>query len=357
MKIRNQHAINHPSPTCVILICCLAVALTLSIQVSIKADEHLIDQVSKDKIAENDVDSTKQKYARHFLFYKKQADDYYERSKFDSALIFYGRALVFGAADQQLKFRIKRLERVLAEQQESKEKPKADTDAENILIDSYLLQSDLFIKENYYVPALELLALVERLDNSNKKAFALKMRIQSERENDIKKYIETAIAAEQKFDYAAALDSYYKVLELDPFNKLAMDYRKNLFKQLSLSKKIRLGISSYQRGDKRPAREFFEDALLLEPDNEVAIDYLARIGSPKTKTTAKTKTATATLETLQADENIWPLYLEGLKYMRDKKYEEAIDVWEKVLKAYPDNPNTINNIDQASLRLKAEEKN
>ena len=43
--------------------------------------------------------------------------------------------------------------------------------------------------------------------------------------------------------------------------------------------------------------------------------------------------------------------------MRDKKYSEAIAAWQKVLNTYPDNPNTLNNIDQASLRLKAEEKN
>ncbi|MCH7948156.1 MAG: hypothetical protein IIC66_10205, partial [candidate division Zixibacteria bacterium] len=62
-------------------------------------------------------------------------------------------------------------------------------------------------------------------------------------------------------------------------------------------------------------------------------------------------------ETLQADKEIWPLYLEGLKHMRDKKYGAAIAAWQKVLKVYPDNPNTLNNIDQASLRLKAEKQN
>ncbi len=361
MKLRNQPEMIRPISSRYILICCLAVFLVLSVQAPVLAGELLIDKVGKDRKAERGIDSTKQQYAQHFMFYKEQADDYYERSKLDSALIFYGRALFFGTADQQLKNRIKRIERVLAEQKESKERPMADIDAQKILIDSYLEQADSFIKKNYYVPALELVTLVQRLDNANKISFALEKRIQSERENDIKKYIQAAIAAEQKFDYAAALDSYYKVLELDPFNKLAMDYRKNLFKQLSLTKKIRLGISSYQRENKSRARQFFEDVLVLEPDNEVAIDYLERIGKPKsiTKTQSKsiTKTGPATLETLQADQKIWPLYLEGLKLMRDKKYQEAIKVWEKVLKAYPNSPNTINNINQARLRLKAEQKN
>ena len=61
-----------------------------------------------------------------------------------------------------------------------------------------------------------------------------------------------------------------------------------------------------------------------------------------------------TLEELQADANVWPLYLEGLKQMRNKQYQKAIDVWEKVLAAYPNSSDTKNNISQARLRLEAE---
>ena len=284
MKLRNQPVMNHPSSSRYILICCLVITLALSAQVSIKADELLIDKIGKDK-------------------------------------------------------------------QTEKEKAKTKTKEQKILIDAYILQADSFIKKKYYIAALELLAFVQRLDSSNKKAYALEKRIQSEREIDIKKYIQTATLAEHNFDYASALDSYYKVLELNPFNKVAIDYRRTLFKKLNLAKKLQLGISSYKRGNKRRARELLEDVLLLEPGNEAAIDYLAQIGK------TKAKAELSTLETLQADKEIWPLYLEGLNFMREKKYSEAIDAWQKVLKAYPDNLNTINNINQASLRLKAEEQN
>lgn len=275
---------NRPSSSRYVLICCLVITLALSAQVSIKADELLIDKIGKDK-------------------------------------------------------------------QTEKEKAKTKTKEQKILIDAYILQTDSFIKKKYYVAALALLDFVKNLDSSNKKAYALEKRIQSEREIDIKKYIQIATLAEHNFDYAAALDSYYKVLELNPFNKVAIDYRRNLFKKLNLAKKLQLGISSYKRGNKRRARELLEDVLLLEPGNEAAIDYLAQIGK------TKAKAELSTLETLQADKEIWPLYLEGLKFMREKKYSEAIDAWQKVLKAYPDNLNTINNINQASLRLKAEEQN
>ena len=234
---------------------------------------------------------------------------------------------------------------------------KTNTIEQKILIDAYILQADSFIKKKYYVAALALLDFVKNLDSSNKTAFALEQRIKNDREKDIKKYIQTATLAEHKFDYAAALDSYYSVLELNPFNKAAIDYRRKLFKKLSRNEQLNLAIASYQQGNRTRARTLFEGAVAIEPDNQLALGYLRRLDRSSSKASAQIKTEPATLETLQADKDIWPLYLEGLKHMRDKNYNEAIDAWEKVLDAYPENLNTINNINQASLRLKAEEKN
>ena len=41
--------------------------------------------------------------------------------------------------------------------------------------------------------------------------------------------------------------------------------------------------------------------------------------------------------------------------MRNKEYNKAINAWNKVLEKYPNNVNTLNNIEQAKLRLKSEE--
>ncbi|MCH8026872.1 MAG: tetratricopeptide repeat protein [candidate division Zixibacteria bacterium] len=292
MKLRNQPLMNHPSSSRYVLICCLTIALVLSIQVSIKAEELLIDKIGKAKPAEK-----------------------------------------------------------------KKEESKTNTIEQKILIDAYILQADSFIKKKYYIAALALLDFVKNLDSSNKTAFALEQRIKNDREKDIKKYIQTATLAEHKFDYAAALDSYYRVLELNPFNKAAIDYRRKLFKKLSRNEQLNLAIRNYQQGKTDQAKTLFEGVVAIEPDNQVALGYLGRLDRSSSKASPQIKTESATLETLQADKKIWPLYLEGLKLMRDKKYSEAIDVWEKVLKAYPDNLNTINNINQASLRLQAEEKN
>ena len=292
MKLKNQSVSNRSGLSSHFLSCCLVLALLLSINVSIKAEELLIDKVGRDNPAEKE-----------------------------------------------------------------KSKTKLKTGDQKILIDAYILQADSFIKKKYYVAALSLLDFVKNLELSNKKAFALEQRIKNEREKDIKKYIQSATLAEHKFDYAAALDSYYKVLELNPFNKAAIDYRRKLFKKLSRNEQLNLAIKSFQQGKKSRAKTLFEGAVAIEPDNQLALGYLRRLDRSSSQVRAQVNTEPVTLETLQADKVIWPLYLEGLKHMRDKKYGDAIAAWQKVLKVYPDNPNTLNNIDQASLRLKAEKQN
>jgi cytochrome c-type biogenesis protein CcmH/NrfG len=41
--------------------------------------------------------------------------------------------------------------------------------------------------------------------------------------------------------------------------------------------------------------------------------------------------------------------------MRNKDYQKAIDAWEQVLEVYPNNANTLNNLEQARLRLQSEQ--
>ncbi|HPC12149.1 MAG TPA: hypothetical protein PK112_08635, partial [candidate division Zixibacteria bacterium] len=53
------------------------------------------------------------------------------------------------------------------------------------------------------------------------------------------------------------------------------------------------------------------------------------------------------------DPEAWQLYLEGLRFMRNQEYQKAIDAWEKVLERYPGNEATLDNIEQARLRLKS----
>ena len=57
------------------------------------------------------------------------------------------------------------------------------------------------------------------------------------------------------------------------------------------------------------------------------------------------------LDELKNDQEYWGKYLEGLTLFRDKKYQEAIEIWQTVLDKYPGSQETRANIEQARLRM------
>jgi len=91
----------------------------------------------------------------------------------------------------------------------------------------------------------------------------------------------------------------------------------------------------------------FQAVLDVDPDDPVALEYMEKLTPAADEV--------STLEDLQKNKTIWQFYLDGLRFMRNKEYEKAIEAWQKVLKAYPDNLDTRNNLEQARLRLKSEE--
>ena len=62
----------------------------------------------------------------------------------------------------------------------------------------------------------------------------------------------------------------------------------------------------------------------------------------------------STLEELQVDREAWQWYLDGLRHSRRQDHQKAIDSWEKVLKKYPNNKSTLDNIEQARRYLQSE---
>ena len=84
-------------------------------------------------------------------------------------------------------------------------------------------------------------------------------------------------------------------------------------------------------------------ALSIEPQDQTAQEYLQRVRARTAKRT--------TLEDLKKDTEIWKIYQEGLSQYQQGNYQEAIDLWNEVLKVYPNNANTLRNIQQARARL------
>ncbi len=299
-------------------------------------------------------------FTRQFIFYKTLADDCYDQSKLDSALMYYRRALDFDRGSEEIKMKISMIATALRMERRKEVReplkltmpiPKESATDNERIIELYLNQSRSFNDEGYYYPALELLEQILILNPRHKEAMELSIRISREIEQRIENLLGEAWAAERAGEFSEAIASYTRVLEFNPsLQKVRID-RELLFRKLSVSDKLILGIKQFEEGKFGTAKTIFEAVLTIDPANDLAKNYLQKIAKPPLEPLVTSEPTP--LEVIQADSAVWPFYLEGLKFMRDKEYQKAIDTWAQVLKAYPNSPHTANNIVQARLRLEA----
>ncbi|NOY87788.1 MAG: PorV/PorQ family protein [FCB group bacterium] len=284
---------------------------------------------------------------KQFNFYRQKADMFYKQYQLDSAITFYQRALAFDENNQEIIGKLAALENVLKIQREEQRKIKTRQAELQKEIQHYLTQANHFFAKNYYQSALDMLQLIFDIEPNYREAVQLKQKIEEAISKEIIFELESAKKSEDKGDYLHALEAYNRVLELDPNNQIAKVNRKKMTSHLDVAQQLNKGIELFNSGKFDKAKISFNTVLSIEKSNKVALEYLKKINLAASEP--------MTLDELQNDKVVWQYYLDGLRYMRNKEYKKAIDSWEKVLKVYPNNINTLNNIEQARLRLKAEQ--
>jgi len=279
---------------------------------------------------------------------KEKADSFFRRFQLDSALVYYTRIHDLDSTDEEIMATISAIEQALRIQVEREGKLReAQLDLQRYLR-NYFAHARLFYDKKHYSAALDLLELIFDVEADNAEALHLRSTIREAIAGDIRANLDTARIAVQDGRTVRAIEAYNRILELDPGNQEVMTARQRALTSLDVPQQLNLGISLFERGRLVEARHRFEKVLITKPDEPVALEYLRRI---EARQAAETPT---TLEDLQKDEGVWQHYLNGLRYMRNGEYRKAIEEWEQVLQAYPNNPNTLNNIEQARLRLRTE---
>jgi tetratricopeptide (TPR) repeat protein len=280
------------------------------------------------------------------------ANRFFHRFQLDSARTYFQMALDYAPGSEEIMGTLAAIEeaRIIQEQQE--EALRAARKDVSQTLTNFVAQAQQMLDHKIYQAALDLLELIFDTDPTNEAANLLRNDIIFARAAEIATSLEKAQRAVDSSRWFDAVELYNRVLDLDPNNTQARDSKQRVLATMDLSERVRLGIELYDRGDYDEARARFEAILEVNPNEAVALEYLRRIG--EVGKAAKEKPA-PTLEELQRDQVNWELYLEGLRHMRNKEYRLAIEAWEKVLETYPNNQNTLNNIEQARLRLGTQE--
>ncbi len=283
---------------------------------------------------------------RQFKLFKDKADAFYDQLSLDSALTYYQRALAFDEKNQAIIGTIAAIENVQKIKAEQEAKLLESQREMDQTVNSYYDQANFLYARKYYPAASDLVNLILDIDSTNQRARSLKMQISQAITSEIAAKKLEAQTAEKDGHVLSAIEAYNRVLELAPDDTEAKQSRQRLSAGIDLAQQLKGAIDLFNKGQVEEARKQFEAVLKIKADEPVALDYMNRIGA------GAASPQPSTLEELQKDKDIWPLYLEGLRHMRNKEYDQAIEVWDKVLAKYPNNTNTLDNIKQARLRMK-----
>lgn len=274
------------------------------------------------------------------------ANYHFRRFQLDSAEVYFLKALEYEPGNEEIIGTLAAIENTRRIQNEQERRLR---EIEEELIQTkagFLAEAQALYLRGSYRAALDLLGLIFDVDPNNVQAQNLKAAIELARVDEIERSLAAGRKAVDEEAWVAAIESYNRVLELDPDNVEATEAKTVVLSAMDLPERIRLGIDLFQRGRFDAAKNRFEAILQVRPDEPTALEYLDKIKQAQTRST--------TLADIQRDEEAWGWYLEGLRQMRNKEYDLAIKSWEQVLGRYPNNANTLNNIQQARLRLEAE---
>jgi tetratricopeptide (TPR) repeat protein len=315
---------------------------------SIRLGTSVSEKIRREKEFENARGSSLilEDHKQSFRFFKELADKYYHNNSLDSAYAYYQRALAFNESDREARHRVSQIDELrksaLAEK-EAKSRPQADVTQQ--LLEGYYSQAELFFNKGSFAAALDIIDLGLGRSPDNQKFLALKDQVTAGRDLEIGKMMDEAARAERDGRYADALTAYNRVMELSPGNVAVKQLIAKDGTELNKLMLINKGAELFASGLYSDAKGRFDEVLKIDPQNKVARDYAGRI-------TLLMKESTE-LQDLQKDEKVWKIYLSALEYFRKEDYANAIKLWEEVLKYYPGNKNTMNNIEQAKLRLES----
>lgn len=272
------------------------------------------------------------------------ADRYYEAGKYDSALAAYYRADAYADDKGYITARINNILGMMGGTQQSQQ-PAIIIDSSGALAGlDFMHQSRILYQQGSLIAARDMIEMARKFGADAPELDSLDLKVNLAIDEVISENISKAKQAFDRGNYIAAYNHYNTVLVYNTSNALARKGSELSEKRLSLAQHLNLGLEYYNQGKYISAQRAFNRALSLEPDNETAREYLGKI-------TSRIKESVS-LEDLQKNERVWQLYLEGLEAFRRGEYEKSIDLWEDVLEVYPNNKNTLENIDQARLRLK-----
>ncbi|MFQ6103884.1 MAG: tetratricopeptide repeat protein [Candidatus Glassbacteria bacterium] len=157
----------------------------------------------------------------------------------------------------------------------------------------------------------------------------------------VRRHLDRAAAFHRVGEYASALNELHSALRYETSNSDIERRIEITENRIRSNDKFRRGLSSYLSKDYDSALQDFKKALELNPSNAMIREYIGLAEARKAGTTA------------EIQPEMERLYLEGVDLYLQGKYEDAIEVWQKILEEDPYNTKVLRNISEANERINA----
>ena len=144
----------------------------------------------------------------------------------------------------------------------------------------------------------------------------------------------------QNGNYSGALQILSEALVLSPEDPQLKDEINTLANRIKIQQYIQQALQSFDLGDYQKALNQFEEALKLDPSNERLRQYIER-----------TKRGMGEYEE-EMDQESARKNIQAVDLYLARRYEDAIKIWEELLKKYPYNKKLNDNIKNAQDRIK-----
>jgi tetratricopeptide (TPR) repeat protein len=328
--------------------------VSLSVNFGLNRDEMgaIVRQLREEedaKIIADIREADKQKFIAEHL---QKADEYVKNDKYLDAIVEYQQVLSADPFNQRAKIMLDSTNVMLESgfQDRQQEAVQAALDKDRARLDSEFIEFHFdrgrrFLDKKQYTEALIEFNLTLERDPQNQAVIDAIQTTRRRISEEIGSLVRKGREEFQKQNYSEALRllSEARLLSGDDANvKKEVD---TLVERVKLQENIQKGLMLYDIGQYDEALNIFEGVLEADPNNQFIKQYYD-----------KTKIESATGE-VEMDPATEKRYLEGVDKFLLGKYEEAITIWDEILKTHPYNKKVLDAIEDARERIKRSQTN
>jgi tetratricopeptide (TPR) repeat protein len=326
--------------------------ISLTINFGMNRDEMFaivqeLKRQEEERIIEEIRQADKKKFVTEHL---AKADTFFTEGKYLDAIVEYQQVIGADPFHQRAKIMLDSsnvlLDSEINAQQSAAVAAALDknrAEADQKFIEEHFEKGRLYLDKKQYTDALIEFNLVLERDRNYQPAISAIQTTRRRMGEDVSSMVRRARSEFEQQNYSEALRLLSDASLLSHDNPQVKKEVDTLVERVKLQENIQKGLMLYDIGQYEDALKIFEDVLSEDPTNQFIQQYYTR------------SKIEAMAETEPMDPETERKYLEGIDKFLVGKYQEAINIWEDILKDHPYNKKVLEAVSGAKERLKRRE--